>query len=129
MTNLDKAFARARAAQKKYLYQDTFTLYRSVQPEEDWQDGPEGDTTWVAILTDQPCHFSQGDAAVPNQTDTVHVIETDYKIFFAPDILAAAGDRFVISHAGRIWEMYYGGKPAVYRTHQEQRLTKEDERA
>lgn len=120
-----KALEKAKKAQQKYLYNDTFTLYRSVEPEEDW----ETDREWVAILTDEPCHFSQADAAVPNQTETVHDITTDYAIFFDNKVQAIAGDRFVIFHDGRIWEMYYGGKPAVYRSHQKQRLSKEDEYA
>lgn len=125
MNNVQKAFIRAKKAQQKYLYLDTFSLLRWIEPEKDW----ETEGSWQTIASDIPCHFSQPDAVIPNQTDTTHVIVTDYKLFFAPEIEALAGDRFVISHEGRIYEMYYGGKPAVYRTHQEQRLTKDREKA
>lgn len=119
--NLDAAFKKAKDAQK-ILYFSTFDVWRLNQPENDW----EGDPVPESIMSDIPCKFSQKDVPQPNQTDEAHVIETDYKILCDPDYVFKPGDRFTIHNEGRTFDMFYGGLPAVYRTHQEIRVTKQD---
>lgn len=81
----------------------------------------------ITVATGIPCRFSQG--SVPSVSDSAAItpIAIDYKLFLDPDIEVLAGDILVVTHPERSYPKYYAGKPAVFNTHQEVRISTDAE--
>lgn len=77
----------------------------------------------VIVVEDEPCRISFSSEAVTNPSTGVAEMSQFIVLFIRPDLEIDAGSIIEVTQNGRTTKYRRSGKPAVYRNHQEIRLT------
>lgn len=107
-------------------YHDKCTVYRPFK----YISEETGETAFLEGLNGQivydeiPCALSTPSGSKPNRSSGVIITNTDYKLFYAPDIDIQAGDTLLIEHLDRHY-VVLAGKPDLYESHNQLNI-KED---
>lgn len=80
----------------------------------------------VILLENIPCALSFSGAEAGEQTDDRGKIGYTASIFCSPDIHVAAGSQITVEQYGKTYRFKYSGECAMYPTHQQISVTRED---
>lgn len=105
-----------------FLYRDTCTISESQQVLR-----PNGTTTeaWEMTAKDIPCRVSYGGASI-GENGLLASSTQSVKLFLAPDVYVTTGSRILVTREGRTSAYRASTKPALYPTHQEILLSREE---
>lgn len=102
-------------------YTDTCDVIRTVEKEANYINKRVTETVYKAVS----CALVMGKSPT-EQTDTMAVFNYTVKVIMPPEPLILAGDKFIVYRYGREYSYNSAGDSAVYATHQEVMLMKED---
>lgn len=104
------------------LYDHLCTV--SVKEEVTCDDGST-DFTDIVIISNQKCRMSYVKIGSVDKADMSYHVSQGIKLFLAPEIDVPAGSKITVIHDGHADTYIMSGSPAVYPTHQEIMLEKE----
>lgn len=83
-------------------------------------------SSWTVVAEDVPCRVSYKTLTATARADTVDAIAQAITLFMAPDVEVKPGSRITVAQRGRVMRFSCSGIPAVYDSHQEIPLTREE---
>ena len=87
-------------------------------------------TTEQVMYSNVPCKLSVKNLAstsdTANNSDTASAVAQTTTVFMAPELDVPAGSKILVTHFGRQFKYESSGYPAIYSSHQEIRLERND---
>ena len=82
---------------------------------------------WTVLAEDEPCRLSFLSFPANGESDTTDAMLQAVKVFMRPDIVVPPGCRIAVTRNGQIVNYRRSGPVAIYPTHQEIELVREEE--
>lgn len=115
--------AARRAMEQMYI--DTCTISESMKSVDKTTHVTR--LAWQVLAEDEPCRISFLSFPSNGKTDSADTMTQAVKVFLRPDIVVHPGCRIAVTRNGQIVNYRRSGPVAIYPTHQEIELVREEE--